>query len=506
MRRVVGAFAALLGLALLVPATPAVSAAPGELTGFQYVALGDSYSAGFGLLPFSATSPFSAKPPATENGCYQANLNYPHQVATQFGLAIDDQTCSGAISANLGYPTGTTITPPPVVNTLPTLPSVSEVQTTMTNQLAPQLQTAALSPATDIVTFAIGGNDLGFADIAEACIRLSNSAGSYVTGLQILASISVHNCKEYFDDQATYPNSYLRDRFSTYVVPRINAVLNEIALAAPNAQVFVVGYPQIATADAAKAAACWTNPLPPSVNAVPFSETDILFIHEIEGLIDAALETGATDRGFHFVSSAASTAAHTLCETDPWINGLSIIVANSTPPHCPADYQPLGYDGNVYACVELGALHPDESGINNLAALVAPAVNAAFGTSLSTSSVEPGGGLTVTGLGFHPGEQVEVVLNSTPVTLGMFTAGPNGAFTAAVTVPANVAPGAHTIVAAGQGSSRTFSAALTVELAASGSAAGPLASAALPLLGLTLLAAGLLLTTLRTPRRTPTRR
>ncbi|OJX64523.1 MAG: hypothetical protein BGO95_08635 [Micrococcales bacterium 73-13] len=498
MRRVAGGIAVLIGLLLAAPAAPALSAEPGELDGFEYVALGDSYSAGFGLIPFSATSPFAATPPTDANGCYQADANYPHLVASALGLAVDDQTCSGAVAANVGYPGGTTLpTPPtPTPSLLPALSATSQVQQTMTGQTALQLQTAALSASTDVVTFAIGGNDLGFADIAEACIRLTNTGSStdYATGLQFLAGIQVNNCREVFDgSDPTYADFDLVTRLQQYVVPRIEAVLDEIATRAPNAQVFVVGYPRIATGDPAKANACFTSPLPPATNAVPFSGADILFIHEIEGLLDDALEAGASAHGFHFVSSAESTGSHALCETDPWISGLT--VAYPSGGVCPTDYQPLGQDGNVYVCVELGALHPNASGVANLASLVAPAVDAAFGTSLSVGSVAPEGRLTVSGVGFRPGEQVEVVLHSTPATLGTFTAGASGAFSAAVTIPADAAAGAHTVVSTGLASGRAFSAALTVELAATGS--DPLAPL---LLGLCLVTTGFLFVSARRRR------
>lgn len=482
----------LAGIALVVPAAPAVAAGADEIAGYEYVALGDSYSAGFGLTPFSATSPFAATPPTDPNGCYQADANYPHLVASQFGLVIDDQTCSGAISANLGYPTGTTIPAPPTVNTLPTLPTTATIQTTMTGQTALQLQTAALSASTDIVTVAIGGNDLGFADIAEACIRLSNSAGSFATGLQFLASIDVENCQDYFDDETTYPDAYLKGRFDTYVVPRIEAVMQEIKTLAPNAQVFVVGYPQIAPSDATMADACFTSPLPPGTNTVPFSGTDLLFINEIEGLIDSALQAAATSHGFHFVSSAASTAGHTLCSSDPWIAGLTVAYPSGSPATCPANYQPLGHDGNVYVCVELGALHPNASGVANLASVVAAALPPAFSIAVTGGSPTPGGTITIAANGFQPNEHVEVVLHSTPVTVGTFTAGASGSFTASVVFPSDVPPGAHRLVATGLTSARAFSVALAVELPATGD------DPAVPLLlGLCLVTTGFLLVVAR---------
>jgi LPXTG-motif cell wall-anchored protein len=496
--RVLGGIAAVLGatcIAVAVSIAPASAAQPGELDGFEYVALGDSYSAGYGLVPFSATSPFTATPSTDPNGCYQADANYPHLVATQLGLGIDDQTCSGAISSNIGFGTGVTITAPPVINTLPTLPTGSVVQTTATGQIAPQLQSAGLSATTDIVTVAIGGNDLGFADIAEACIRLTNGPGTDVTGLQILASVTVANCQDYFDDATTYPDAYLQTRLATYVVPRINAVMAEIKAAAPNAQVFVVGYPQIAPSDPTVADGCFTSPLPPATETVPFSGTDLLFIHEIEIQLDAALQSAAAAQGFHFVSTAASTAANTLCSADPWISGLT--VAYPAGGICPVNTMPLGHDGNVYVCVTLGALHPNASGVANLAAVVGAALPTAFAMQLTGGSPEPGGTISFSGSGYQPGEQVSVVLHSFPSALGSFTASASGAFSGSAVIPGDVPPGAHTLTGTGLTSGRAFSAAVSVTLPATGLDVGPW----LTLAGVLLLAGGALLFSARRPRR-----
>ena len=67
MRRLVGAIAACSGATLIIVAgAPAIAAVP---AGLDYVALGDSYSAGYGIAPFSATSPFTATPSTDLNGC-----------------------------------------------------------------------------------------------------------------------------------------------------------------------------------------------------------------------------------------------------------------------------------------------------------------------------------------------------------------------------------------------------------------------------------------------------
>jgi len=497
MRRIVGGIAVLAGLLIAAPAGPAISAEPGELDGFEYVSLGDSYAAGFGLIPFSATSPFAATPPITSNGCYQGDANYPHLVAADLGLALTDRTCSGAVSPNLGFVAGASLTLPPVgsLTLLPQLTTASQAQTTMSGASYPGLQVDALGPTTDVVTVAIGGNDLGFSDIAESCMRASVGGGSTALGMMVIAGISVANCKDVYESSnPSYADYQLATRQTDFITPRIAAVFDEIATKAPNAQVFVVGYPQIAPADATDA--CFSGGFPPFSDGVPFSGVDLGYIHDVESELVAALQSEAAARGFHFVDTWEATAQHTICAgAESWIQKLDIENAVSGACSDP-DWLPLGYHGTTYFCMRLGALHPTADGVAKLRELTTAAVNAAFGTSVSVGSVPPGAGLTVDGVGFRPGEPVEVVLHSTPVSLGTFTADASGAFSAAVTVPADVPVGAHTVVSTGQTSGRAFSAALTVELAATGSS-----DSTMPLLlALCFVTAGFLLISARRAR------
>lgn len=486
-----------LGAALLVVSGVfAPATAQGESSEFNYVALGDSYSAGYGLGDYELDSPFSVAPDA--NGCYQSVTNDPHQVAATLGLVIDDQTCSGAITANIGYGDETIVpTPsltPPASKTLPALPSGPEQQTTLTGHLAPQLQGAALDEDTDLVTVAIGGNDLGFADIAESCIRLDNGAESVATGLQAITDgvINVANCADYFGDSSEYPEAILSDRIADVVQARIGAVLDDIQQRAPNARVIVVGYPRVATDDQSAADGCWASPVPPSPEGgvVPFSGTDIIFIHNVEVLLDAAVQAAAAAHGFEFVSSWAATEGHGLCDPDPWIFGLD--TQWPTDSQCPADFQPLGYDGNVYACAKLGALHPNQDGVDALTTVVEEGIsNTAMLKTGDRGVVPAGAALSVNGLGFEPGETVDLVLHSTPVTIGTPVAGAAGTIAGAFTVPGSVTPGAHTLVATGQSSERSVSVTVTVPLGPTGADAAVPAGAGLVLLltGIALIAA-----------------
>lgn len=471
----------LLALAAVVTAsataaTPSIAAQSGELDGLEYVALGDSYSAGFGLQPYSTTTPFSGNP----NGCYQSQNDYPSRVAASLGLEITDQTCSGAVTANIGYPAGVTFTNPPAAQPLPALATGDELQVTLAGLTVPELQKVGLSESTGVVTVGIGGNDLGFSHIAEACIRTGVDPTSEPVYLALELGISVANCADYFGDPTTYPTADLFTRMTDAVAPRIDGVLDTIAELAPNAQVFVVGYPMVTPADATDA--CFTAPTTP--NSVPFSGTDLQFIHSVETALDGALQAGAEQHGFHFVTSWASSANNTLCSTDPWIWGLTAY--ENAQPTCDANYLPV-LNGEI--CVELGALHPTGDGIANLATLTTAAVDSAFFVKPASASVAVGATTSLQGGGFQPGETVrlQLVSGSSVVDLGTVAADASGGFSRTVTIPAGSPTGGLSVRGVGAESGRSFSSPLQVSaaLASTGTDATPLvlAGAALLVLG-----------------------
>lgn len=70
---------------------------------------------------------------------------------------------------------------------------------------------------------------------------------------------------------------------------------------------------------------------------------------------------------------------------------------------------------------------------------------ASVSASLSTTTVTPGGQVTVTGRGYVPGEAIELWLHSNPVKLATLTASADGTFSRTVTVPEATEGGAHRI-------------------------------------------------------------
>jgi hypothetical protein len=185
------ALAAPLVAATLVLAGGAGSASASSSTSLNYVALGDSYTAGAGILPLSSSiSPL----------CLQSTLNYPHLVAAKEGWQLQDVSCSGATSSNM---------------TTSQYPGVG-----------PQFN--ALSGSTNVVTVGIGGNDndlflgalvdCGIVDIADFL-----NIGS--------------PCKDLYGN--TFANDVAGDATT------IGGVLQGIHARAPGARVLMVGYPDI---------------------------------------------------------------------------------------------------------------------------------------------------------------------------------------------------------------------------------------------------------------------
>lgn len=123
--RLLALFMALMGVSTLLVAAPTAQAAPAPAPSpGRYVALGDSYSSGAGLYPYSNTA------------CYRSTLAYPNQLKGK--MALTNATCSSATTA------------------------------TILNQLPP-----APDPGVSKVTLTVGGNDLGFAAVLSDCVAHS---------------------------------------------------------------------------------------------------------------------------------------------------------------------------------------------------------------------------------------------------------------------------------------------------------------------------------------------
>jgi hypothetical protein len=182
-RRAVGVLAL---LAAVCAAVPSVAAAAGA----SYVAMGDSYTSGPGVLPPSPTAPAD---------CGQSAANYPHLVAAALNLSLTDVSCGGAKTEDF------------TVAQFPDQP--------------PQFN--ALGSSTEVVTVGMGGNDNNlFATVLTDCTVLDS--GKPNEGAPCRKQLA----------------RYVNETFAADKGPQ-EAALAEIHVLAPKAKVFVVGYPEV---------------------------------------------------------------------------------------------------------------------------------------------------------------------------------------------------------------------------------------------------------------------
>jgi lysophospholipase L1-like esterase len=249
-----GAF--LLALTGSLAAAASASAATGS-----YVALGDSYVSG-PLIP-------------TQSGglCLRSSHNYPSLTAAALGLGLTDASCSGATTADM-----------------------DTAQTDLGIPInAPQL--SAVTPSASVVTLGIGGNDIGFIGIIETCAEesLTNPFGSPCTG---------HYTSGGTDQLAAAISA---------TAPKVADVLASIRQLAPDAHVYVVGYPDILPE---YDNGCWP--------VVPIAYGDVSYLRHTEKELNAMLAAEAAAHGATYVDTYTPTIGHDVCQLPgtKWIEGL----------------------------------------------------------------------------------------------------------------------------------------------------------------------------------------
>jgi lysophospholipase L1-like esterase len=247
-----------LALALVTLATLALTAAAAARAA-NYVALGDSYAAG-PLIPNQSLAPL---------GCLKSDHNYAHLAAPSIGLTLRDASCSGATTVDM------------------TSPQSVEFGTN-----PPQLE--SLDASTSVVSLTIGGNDIGFSEVAESCITLNPFSSP---------------CKEKYDSGG---KDQLAERIAA-AAPKIAAVLRGIHARSPSARIYLVNYPAIFP-EAGRG--CWPQ--------MPISFTDVPYLRSTEQRLDAMLATQAAANGATLVDWYKASVGHDACKSTSvrWVEPL----------------------------------------------------------------------------------------------------------------------------------------------------------------------------------------
>src|SRR5690606_34186906 len=126
-------------------------------------------------------------------------------------------------------------------------------------------------------TIGIGGNDIGFSDILQSCLKP-------IPALQ-------KDCKP---DYVVDGVDELRNRIDALAAD-IDQLLDAVDARAPQAEVFLVGYPTILPNTGS---GCWP--------AVPISGGDVAYLYGIEQYLNDTIAARAAAKGAHFVDTATS--------------------------------------------------------------------------------------------------------------------------------------------------------------------------------------------------------
>lgn len=243
--------AALLAVALALTASAARAA--------NYVALGDSYTAG-PLIPN----------PVLPLGCLKSSNNYPRLAAPSIGLTLRDASCSGAKTDHMTNPQ----------NVDPDGPN------------PPQFN--SLDATTTVVSVTIGGNDIGFSEVAQGCITVNPFSTP---------------CK---DKYTAGGKDQLAERIAA-TAPKVAAVLQGIHTRSPSAEVFVLNYPAIFPETGF---GCWPQ--------MPIGFGDVPYLRSTEQKLNAMLATQAAANGATLVDWYKASIGHDACKgsSTRWVEPL----------------------------------------------------------------------------------------------------------------------------------------------------------------------------------------
>ncbi|WAL93409.1 SGNH/GDSL hydrolase family protein [Streptomyces sp. Je 1-369] len=269
-QRTVAALAAVTGIAALGLGAGPAAAAPATSDPLRYVALGDSYSAGSGVLPLDPKAPLL---------CARTSLNYPHLLAASLGAHLTDVTCGGA--------------------------QTKHFTTSQYPGVAPQFD--ALKSDTELVTLTIGGNDNStFINAILAC----GSAG-------ILSGGKGSPCKDLHGDK-------FKDQIDATTYPAIKNSLNQIRAKSPKAKVAILGYPWITPAKA----------VPGCFAKMPLADGDVPYLRDLQAHLNGAAQRAAAETGTAYVDMAAVSEAHDACRPagQRWIEPV-LFGTNFVPVH-----------------------------------------------------------------------------------------------------------------------------------------------------------------------------
>ena len=265
-----------------------LTARKGHLQGnVNYVALGDSYSAGEGNPPFL---------PGTDQPgdyCHRSSQAYPQVIGAAIGAPPLFYACSGAVTNN-------------VINS-------QQYPGEGTFQLArPGVDTTA-----NLVTMTIGGNDAGFSSVVETCIIQKAKADAQNAAVGRVGRWLGLGA----DPSCAHSGTFTNSTYSTVdqaaaaaqdAYGRLREKVDPI-----NTSVLVGDYPKLFPLSTAEQTCIQLSPF--------LTVDDQNFMNTAGDRLDDGLQQAAGSAGLNFVDVRNAFAGHAVCgNAGAYINGLSI--------------------------------------------------------------------------------------------------------------------------------------------------------------------------------------
>lgn len=312
VRRVVLGLVAAMTAGLLAPSV----ASAAQAQSLEWVALGDSYTAGV----IQATGDVVDNPP---DGCARTTESYPEVIRRDLGSLVNlrNVSCGAATVTDVYRDEQTPLGRPlPPLGTDPDAP------------FAPvPVQLDALTPGTELVTVGAGGNTIGFGPILVRCLTLG--AENLGVGTP---------CADEFTASLPQRLETLRAEY--------DQMLTAIHAKSPFAKVITVGYPHVIPDDATDC----TYGDPRQFATMTSGDLDWARTSVLEPL-NTVIQQVTAAHGDTFVDLYAPSRGHSVCNdtgTDNWADGIFTSLV------------PLRY----------AYVHPNARGQANAAALVEDAI------------------------------------------------------------------------------------------------------------------------------------
>ncbi|WP_309648194.1 SGNH/GDSL hydrolase family protein [Nocardioides sp.] len=238
----------------------------------NYVALGDSFSAGPGI-PARRTDPVA---------CDRSTNNFPAYLADWLAVAsYTDVSCTGARTEHLVNPQRR--------------PDGTEVPA----------QEDALTPGTDLVTITLGGNDFSLIQqLIGTCYELAPTSPEGTP------------CTDAFSDGSD--NLLLENAAS--LEDNVVAVIRRVRTRAPRASIVVVGYPHL-------------FPESGTCSELKFAAGDSAFASSVVEAVATSVRKAAESEGVRYADLLSITEGHDICADDAWFAGATPLPGGPAPWH-----------------------------------------------------------------------------------------------------------------------------------------------------------------------------